>query len=65
MGKMTMVAGPFKQKKTATPFEHLLKAWQRNEDVTWADLMAAWVSAPTAPVTRETILKIIQCLKKR
>jgi hypothetical protein len=43
----------------------LLKAWQRGEDVTWADLMAAWVKAPVAPVTRETIVKVIQRLQKK
>lgn len=62
---MTMTAGSYKQPKTAKQFEALLKAWQRGEDVAWADLMAAWVKAPAAPVTRATIVKIIQCLKKR
>jgi hypothetical protein len=65
MGKMTIAAGSYKRPKSARQFDKLLKAWQRGEDVAWADLMAAWVKAPTAPVTRETIVKIIQCLKKR
>jgi hypothetical protein len=65
MGKMTMAAGSYKQPKKTKQFEVLLKAWQRGEDVAWGDLMAAWVKAPAAPVTRETIVKIIQCLKKR
>jgi hypothetical protein len=65
MGKVTVAAGPYAMPKNARQFDRLLRAWQRGEDVTWADLMAAWVKAPTAPVTRETIVKIIQCLKKR
>ncbi len=65
MGKMTIAVGQYKKPKNVVKFDKLLKAWERGEDVAWADLMAAWVKAPTAPVTRETILKIIQCLKKR
>ena len=65
MGKMTIAVGSYKSPKSAKRFDKLLKAWQRGEDVAWADLMAAWVKAPTAPVTRETIMKIIQCLKKK
>ena len=65
MGKMTITAGHYLRPKGAWQFEALLNAWQRGEDVAWADLMAAWVKAPTAPETRETIVKIIQCLKKK
>ncbi len=65
MGKMTVAVGQYKRPKNAGQFDLLLKAWQRGDDVAWADLMTAWVKAPTAPATRETILKIIQCLKKR
>ena len=65
MGKLTIAVGQYKKPKSAAQFDRLLKAWQRGDDVMWGDLMAAWVKAPTAPMTRETILKIIQCLKKR
>jgi hypothetical protein len=65
MGKMTIAVGQYRRPKSARQFDLLLKAWQRGEDVAWADLMAAWVKAPTAPATRETILRTIQCLKKR
>ena len=65
MGKITVAVGQYHKPKSARQFEALLKAWQRGEDVAWADLMAAWVKAPTAPATRETISKVIQCLKKR
>jgi hypothetical protein len=65
MGKMTIAVGQYKKPRNAVQFDKLLKAWQRGEEVTWADLMAAWVKAPTAPVTRETIVKIIQCLQKK
>lgn len=64
MGKITAVVGQYHKPKSVRQFEGLLKAWQHGEDVAWADLMAAWVKAPTAPATRETVQKIIQCLKK-
>ena len=64
MGKMTIAVDQHWKPKSASQFDALLKAWQRGEDVAWADLMAAWVKAPTAPMTRETVLKVIQCLKK-
>ena len=64
MGKITVAVGQYQKPRSARQFDALLRAWQRGEDVAWADLMAAWVKAPTAPATRETILKIIQCLKK-
>ncbi len=65
MRKMTIAVDPYRKPKSASQFEALLRAWQHGEDVAWADLMAAWVKAPTAPATQETILKIIQCLKKQ
>lgn len=65
MGKMTITAGRYRKPKTAAQFDRLLKAWQRGDEMKWAELMAAWVKAPTAPVTRETIEKIIRCLKKK
>ena len=63
MGKTTTAVGHYKKPKSAAQFEKLLKAWQRGEDVAWADLMAAWVKAPTAPVTREMIKKVINGLE--
>ncbi len=63
MGKMTITVGQYKKPRSARQFEALLKAWQRGEDVAWADLMAAWVKAPTAPVTREMIVKVINGLE--
>jgi hypothetical protein len=65
MGKMTITIGRYKEPKSAKQFDVLLKAWQRGEDVAWADLMAAWVKASNAPVTKETIQKTIQCLKEK
>jgi hypothetical protein len=65
MGKLTIAIGPYQKPKSARQFDRLLRAWERGEDVAWGDLMAAWVKAPTAPVTRETILKVIQSLKQR
>ena len=63
MGKMTTAVGQYKKPKSGEQFDKLLKAWQRGEDVAWADLMAAWVKAPTAPVTREVIEKVINELE--
>jgi hypothetical protein len=65
MGKLTSTAGTIKRTKSAKKFNTLLTAWQRGEEIAWADLMTAWIKAPTATMTRETILKIIQCLKKK
>ncbi len=63
MRKMTNTSGQYTRPKSAAQFDKLLKAWQRGEDVAWADLMAAWVKAPTAPVTREMIVKVINGLE--
>jgi hypothetical protein len=65
MGKMRIAVDQYRKLNSNGQFDTLLRAWQYGEDVAWADLMAAWVKAPTAPATRETILKVIQCLKKR
>jgi hypothetical protein len=65
MGKMTITAGRFKEPKNAKHFDMLLKAWQTGEDVAWADLMAAWVKAPTAPLTQDTVQKVIQRLEEK
>ena len=62
---MTVAIGRYQKPKSARQFDALLRAWERGEDLDWADLMTAWVKAPSAPVTRETILKVIYCLKKR
>jgi hypothetical protein len=63
MGKTTIAARPYQKPRSARHFDALLNAWQRGEDVAWADLMAAWVKAPTAPVTREMIVKVINGLE--
>ncbi len=65
MGKLTLTAGAFKPAKSARQFDALLTAWQRGEEIAWADLMTAWVKAPTAPKTKETIFKLIGCLKRK
>ncbi|CAG0935090.1 hypothetical protein TFLX_03915 [Thermoflexales bacterium] len=65
MGKITATVGPYKQPKNSKQFEALLKAWCRGEEVSWSDLMAAWVKAPTAPLTTETVEKVIQCIEKK
>ena len=65
MGKLTITAGIYKPAKSAKQFDALLTAWQRGEEITWADLMAAWIKAPTAPKTKATVLKLIGCLKRK
>jgi hypothetical protein len=65
MGKLTITVGTYKPAKSAKQFDALLAAWQRGEEVAWADLMAAWIKAPTAPKTKETIVKLIGCLKRK
>jgi hypothetical protein len=49
-------------KQTANQFDVLLEAWRTNQDVAWSELMAAWVEAPTAPRSTETIVKLIKRL---
>ncbi len=65
MGKMTFVVGNYQQPKNARQFEALLSAWRKGEEVAWSDLMAAWVKAPTAPLTQETVQKVIHCIEKK
>ncbi len=50
------------KKQPANRFENLLDAWQAGKDVAWAELMAAWIEAPTAPRTRDTVKKLIRRL---
>ena len=64
MGKMTLAAGNYPPPKN-TQFEALLNAWRRGEEVAWSDLMAAWVKAPTAPLTQETVQKVIHCIEEK
>ncbi len=64
MGKMTLAARNYPQPKN-TQFEALLSAWRRGEEVAWSDLMAAWVKAPTAPLTQETVQKVIHCIEEK
>ena len=61
---MTVAVGRYQKPRSARQFDALLRAWERGEEIAWADLMTAWVKAPQAPVTRETILKVVYCLKK-
>jgi hypothetical protein len=65
MGKLTITAGNYQPAKSAKQFDALLTAWQRGEEIAWADLMAAWIKAPTAPQSKETVLKLIRCLKRK
>jgi hypothetical protein len=65
MGKLTITAGTYKPAKSARQFDALLTAWQRGEEIAWADLMTAWIKAPIAPKTTETIVKLIGCLKRK
>lgn len=49
-------------KPTAGQFDRVLAAWQDGKDVAWSELMAAWVKTPTAPLSPETVTKLIKCL---
>ncbi len=49
-------------KSAAGQFDKVLAAWQDGKDVAWSELMAAWVKAPTAPLSPETVTKLIKCL---
>ena len=60
---MTNKTKPIQSKKhTAGKFEALLEAWRDGQNVAWAELMAAWVEAPTAPRTHEIITRLIKRL---
>ena len=51
------------QSKSATgQFDKVLAAWQDGKDVAWSELMAAWVKTPTAPLSPETVTKLIKHL---
>ena len=52
---------PSKQ-QTVSKFEALLEAWRDGDNVAWSELMTAWVEAPTAPRSAETIAKLIKRL---
>lgn len=51
-----------KQSKPTGKFEQVLTAWQDGQDVAWAELMTAWVQAPAAPRSPETIARLIKHL---
>ena len=42
-----------------TKFETLLTEWQPGGPAEWAELMAAWLEMPTAPVSRTLVLRLI------
>jgi len=67
MSKLTLTTETIKIKhaKSAKKFKKSLSAWQRGEDIDWADLMAAWIKTPTTPLTKETVLKLIDCLQRK
>jgi hypothetical protein len=50
------------KKQSPSTFDVLLKAWHDDQDVAWAELMAAWVEAPAAPRTPEVITRLIKRL---
>ncbi len=43
-------------------FDQMLEAWRDGKDVAWSELMAAWVKTPTAPLSSETVNKLIKGL---
>lgn len=59
---MTNNAKVTQTKRAAGQFEQVLEAWQAGKDVAWSELMTAWVKAPTAPRSPETIAKLIKHL---
>ena len=65
--KLTLTTGTItiKRAKSAKKFEKLLVTWQRGEEVAWADLLVAWLKLPAAPNTKETVLKLIDCLQRK
>ncbi len=56
---VTLLAHPL---PATAEFEMRLAAWQADESLTWAELMAAWVELPTAPVSRVLVLRLIMKL---
>ncbi|MFN8598295.1 MAG: hypothetical protein U0559_19195 [Anaerolineae bacterium] len=51
-----------KRQQPRGQFDQMLEAWQDGKDVAWSDLMAAWVKTPTAPLSSETVNKLIKHL---
>jgi hypothetical protein len=52
-----------KQPLTNNKFDTLLHEWSAGKkEVTWSDLLAAWVEAPPAPPTPDLIVKVIECV---
>ncbi len=49
----------------AAEFEACLASWQAGEPLAWAELMAAWVKLPTAPVSRLLVLRLIMGLMEK
>jgi hypothetical protein len=45
-------------------FDKVLGAWRDGKGTTWSELMTAWVEAPAAPRSSETIVKLIKHLGK-
>ena len=43
-------------------FEKMLDAWRDGDAIAWSELMAAWVEAPAAPRSADTIAKLIKRL---
>jgi hypothetical protein len=62
---MTKEAKSSQSRKPATKFETMLQAWRSGQDVTWAELLAAWVEAPAAPPSPDLIVKVIQSVDAR
>jgi hypothetical protein len=53
------------QSNTKGQFDKVLAAWQAGKDVTWTELMTAWVKTPTAPLSPETVTKLIKHLDEK
>ena len=52
-----------KQPSANNKFDTLLQEWGAGKrEVTWSDLLAAWVEAPPAPPTPDLIVKVIECV---
>jgi len=45
--------------------ERLLEAWRSDDDPAWAELMAAWLQAPAAPRSTETVSRLIKYLDSK
>jgi hypothetical protein len=51
-------------KPVSGKFDKVLEAWQAGKDMAWSELMTAWVEAPAAPRSLETIIRLIKHLDK-